>query len=469
MPNLPSFWQRFRRSSLAVNLTSVAGAMVLGRLIGLITLGYTARVFGPSGYGLVGYGSSIVAYAAIALSPGLVTWGVRAVARDRSRAGIYMVAINTIQMVLATLAYAAIAVFAWTAESPGDERTIILLSGLALFQTAFSADWVFNGLEQMRVSAGLSLVNSSLYTAGLLLWIHTPDHVFRLPIMTVALGFFTTSIGYLLLLRQVRLSWPRIEDYKEVLKSAGSLSLMVALVIVLHHANSLIVKSYLGTAELGLFLASYRLVELASTVPGLLSTVVLPRIARKAASSVEDARREAIGYARVLLWIGGLGTALCFAEADDVITFIYGNRFQNAAALLRIMAVGVFFNFAITGYTNTLIAFGRDRVMVAVVAVSSAVAVGGGLLMVPWLGSVGAAIVVALLDFAGLCVSIPAYRASVGRLGWGAWLGPAGLAALTVVLSTLLQRTSLPLIPRLALASVPFVYAAWRELRRLIR
>lgn len=445
--------------------------MVLGRLISLATLGYTARVFGPRGYGLVGYGASVVAYAGVALSPGLVTWGVRAVARDRSRAGMYLVAVNATQVGLSLLAYSCLAAFAHFFVSGADEKRIVLLSGLGLFQTALAAEWVFNGMEMMRVSSFLGLLNTTLYTAGLLIFIHSPDDVFRLPVMSFCLAISVTLTGYVLLARQrdVHFQLPTLTDMREVIVSAASLSVMVALVVALHYANNFIVQAKLGTRELGVFLAAFRLVELASTVPGLVSTVVLPRLARKLVTSAHDARREAALFARVLLFIGFLGAALAFAEADGVIRFIYGSRFDGAIPLLRVMSIAILFNFAIVGYTNTLISFGRDRVMIAVVLVSATVSIGGGLLLVPRVGAMGAAIVLACIDLAGFCVSLPAYRESVGPFDVRGWLLPAGLAACTILLSVLLQRTGLPLLLRLPLAAIPFAMGAWRERRTLLR
>ena len=465
---MAALWRTFVGSSLALNLTSVAGAMVLSRLIGLLTLGYTARVFGPHGYGLVGYGSTIVAYAGIALSPGLLTWGVRAVAQDRPRAGMYLVALNVTQVGLAALAYLALVAFALLAVPGADERHIIYLSGLVLFQTALAADWVFNGLEQIRIAAFLGLLTTALSTAGLLLFIHTPQDVFRLPVMMFGITSLTTALCYWLLSRRIAFAWPSAQDFKAVWMSARSLSLMVALVVVVHYANNLLVQGYLGTAELGVFLAAFRLLELASTVPGLVSTVVLPRLARKLAATPEEAKREARTYARVLLLFGALAAALSLVEADGIIAFIYGNRFTGAAPLLRVMAVGIFFNFAITGYTNTLISFGSDRVMIAVVAVSALVAVGGGLVLVPRYGAMGGAMVIAAIDLAGFAVSVPEYRRKVGGLDFAGWLGPLLYGLGTIGLSLALQQLPLPLLVRLPLAALPFAVGGWRQVRAML-
>ena len=167
--------------------------------------------------------------------------------------------------------------------------------------------------------------------------------------------------------------------------------------------------------------------------------------------------------------IGFLGAALAFAEAEGVIRFIYGNRFDGAIPLLRVMSVAILFNFAIVGYTNTLISFGRDRVMIAVVIVSAIVSIGGGLLLVPRFGAMGAAMVLACIDLAGFLVSLPAHRASVGPFEVRAWLFPAALAACTVATSMLLQHTGLPLLVRLPLAALPFAVGAWRGRRNLLR
>jgi O-antigen/teichoic acid export membrane protein len=243
----------------------------------------------------------------------------------------------------------------------------------------------------------------------------------------------------------------------------------MALVIVLHYANNLIVQAYLGMTALGVFWAAFRLLELASQIPVLLSTVFLPRLARCAHSEPAVARREALLFARVHMIVGFFLAAYAFAEAPAIISILYGAKYEGAVQLLRIMAIAIIFNFAICGYTNCLIAFGKDWVMLRAVLVCTIISVGGGLILVPRLGILGAALVVASIDLAGWLVSLPYYRWTIGSLQFRAWLRPLLGGGCIVGACFLMQAIGLPVWVRVPVSAFTYTPFVFKEIRSVLQ
>lgn len=471
----PSLLARVRASPFARNLLSLSGAALLNRILGLATLGWAARHLGPALYGQVGFGLSVTAYASILLSPGLTTWGVRAVAQDRAAAGRLLIIVNGTQLVLSVVGFLGAVLFAFSALSNPQERTVVILSAMSLFLQALSADWVLNGLELARFTAGFGVIVSLLSTIGLLTWVHGPDDLYHVPL----LAFFSSaaSLGgaYWVIVRhlKVHLQWPTWLQVSAALRASLPLGVMAALVVVLHYANNLIVRAFMGERELGVYLSSYRLVELASTLPSILAGAFIPRLARTVVGAPDQAAREAQLFARVHIVPGMLIAAMMVAEPDAIIGVIYGTKYAEAIPLLRIMAPAVLFNYAVCGYTTCLISYGLDRVLLAVVIVSAIVSVGGGLVLVPRYGALGGAIAIAFVDLSGWLVSLPAYRKAVGSLQLGVWRGPLLGALLVGAVATGLRALGAPWPVRIPLACAcyaPFVYLAFRhELRGLVR
>lgn len=462
---------RTRRSNLLLNLFSVSGGALVRWLIGLLLLGYAARVLGPEKYGLVGYGISVAAYASILLSPGLLTWGTREIARNRAQAGKTLLIVNMTQVVLAFLGYGALVAFALGGLHQPSERRMVLLCGLVLFTIALSADWTLNGLELMRIPAGLGVLNSCLTALALVILVRSPRDAYTYALIPIATSLFATGIVYATLLKKLklRLDWPSWRETRNALSASLPLGVTIALVVVLHYANNLIVKAYLGMATLGIFLAAFRLLELATQIPGLLSTVFLPRLARFAASARPVAQREALLFAQVHMMAAFFIAAFSCAEAPAVIRIMFGARYEGAILLLRVMAVGVIFNFAICGYTNCLISFGQDFTMLRAVIASAVVAIGGGLLLVPRAGALGAALAVAGVDFAGWLVSLPNYQRTIGSLQFRAWLRPALGGGCIVAASLLMQKLGWPLWARIPLSAMTFVPFVLNDLRGVLR
>jgi O-antigen/teichoic acid export membrane protein len=263
--------------------------------------------------------------------------------------------------------------------------------------------------------------------------------------------------------------WPSAGEFRAALWSSLPLGGAVALVTVLHHANSLIVKAYLGTASLGVFLSAYNLLEIAGTVPGILGRVFLPRLSRTAMGGVGNAVREAQLFAQVHMTLAFFIAAFMLVEAPIMVRTLYGVRYAGAVSLLRVMAIAVIFNYAICGYTNCLISFGRDHVMLAVVIVSTVVSVGGGLLLVPRLGSLGAAIAITGVDLSGWLVSLPYYRRAVGSLQLNTWWRPL-LGGLSIVaVSLFLQGRGLAVWGRVPIAAASYVPFVISDVKRLVR
>jgi O-antigen/teichoic acid export membrane protein len=457
-----------RKSSLLANLLSVSGATLVSQLISLATLGYSARVLGPEKYGLAAFGVSVLAYATILLSPGLLTWGTRAIARDRTSSGKVLAVINLTQFVLACLSYAALSLYAFTFLS-GLERLVVLLYGLGLFTTALSVDWVFNGLELMRIPSVLGIVQSILYTIGILSLIRSPDDLYRLPLLITAVPLLITGILYVILFGRlkVRLNLPSLQDFKTAIFASVPLGLLAVLVKVTNYANNLIVKGYLGSEALGTFFSAFRLVEMVSLIPNIISSVFMPRLSRLVSTDESAARQEALLYARFQMTIAFLFGTMLFGEAPAIVNIIYGTRFIEAGNLLRVMSIGVVFTFAIISYTNCLIAFGKDWVMVLALMSALVATVGGGLILVPMLGSIGAAVAVALLNLSGWLVSLPFYRQVVGSLQLGAWKRPLLGGIFLVAAAFALQRIGVSVwlrIPIEVLAYLPFALKIFRDI-----
>jgi O-antigen/teichoic acid export membrane protein len=467
--HLVSTASRLGSSSFLKNLGGVSGALIINRLLGLVTLGYVARVLGPENYGVLGFSTSVTAYAGILLMPGMMIWGTRAVARDHATAGQTLVIVNITRILLSLIAYIVLSFFAFYFVENTLERMAILVAGLALFQASLSVDWVLNGLELMRIPAGLGVMNGLIYIAALFTLIHSPDDILTLLLITPTIGVIQTGVSFAILLKKVKLGMPTRQEYRQALRASLPLGLMAALVIILHYANNLMVRAFLGVTTLGIFLAAYRLLEIGTMVPGVLANVFLPRLARFVKQNPEAAVREAKLFAQAHMMAAFFIASFLFIEASAIVNIIYGIQYSETILPLRFMAIALIFNFAIAGYTNCLISFGQDKVMIMVVVVSSVVSVGGGLLLIPRLGILGAAAVIAAIDLAGWLYSLRYYKRVVGELQLRVWIKPLLGAAAIIAASYLMQEAGFQVFVRVPLAMLIYLPFVISEMRGLLK
>jgi len=458
------------RSSLILNLTSIVSCRIVNNMIALITFGYAARVLGAEMFGIVGFGASVAAYAGIMTLPGITIWGTRTIATDRANMGKTFLIVNSTILLLACLAFCFLILFSLTLDSPV-EKKIVLLSGLTLFSTALSLEWVFNGLEQMRIPAMLSILGTSVYTVTLLTLVKSPTDVYIFPLLMPGSLILVAFVSFFVFIKYfpAHFSRPKWSDYRKALSGAAVLGLMASIVIILHFANNLIVKAYLGAFSLGIFLAAFKIVELLSSIPAVLASIFFARLARYVADNRAAAQKQAGIYAHIHMIMAFFIAAYMVAEAPEIIHFIYGEKYAGSVIILQIMSIAVIFNFAIYGYTNCLVSFSQDRTMLLVVIVSAAISIVGGIIFVPWLGVIGAAIAISLIDLSGWLASTPTYRNMIGSLRLRLWIKPAlGFMGMIGILF-FLQKINWPLYLRIPIAAI--LYLAWMntEIKSVLR
>jgi O-antigen/teichoic acid export membrane protein len=462
--------RRLLRCAAVARLGAVAAATAISKLLTLASLAYAARVLGPESWGLVGAALAAVAYASVLLAPGLMTWGTREIARDRRRARSSLLIVNLTQLVMAGVAFCALAGFGLAfLDQPA--RAVLLLSAAALLAQAVSVDWVFDGIERAEVPVGLQLAVSALRLAAVVgLCRSAADVLLYAAILPGSLGLQALG-GYVLLYRRgcFRPQWPGLARLRQGLRAAWPLGVTMALFLLAHNASTLLVQAFHGAHAAGQYLAALRLVEMASVLPGVLGTVFRPRLSRVCWADAALAARETRLYARAHLLAGWLLAPLTFAEAPRIIGCIYGEQYAAAAPLLRIFSLAVLANYLVCGSTNCLVAFGRDRVMLRAMALSGAVSMGAGLALTPGWGTAGAALAASLIHPVGWLAALGDYRRTVGALEWSRWRRPCGAAAAVAGGSWLLESQGVPAVWRIGCVAAVYVAIAgpcWVELQR---
>ena len=433
---------------------------MLTRLIGLITIGYTARVLGPENYGLIAFGGSVVAYASILLAPGLLNWGVRAIAQDAKKAGEFLVIVNLTQFGLACIGYAGLILYGAIALTYS-EYWMVLLTGLNLFAIALNVDWVFYGLQQIRATTMFSVASSALSMVFLLTCIRDPIDVYRVPVLGAAVPLAITFALYVVLFWKlgVRLHLPSLDGFRTTIFSSIPLGVMGVLIVVVKYTTNLTVKAFLGNVSLGLFFAALSMIQMSLSIADIAYSVFSPHLSRRFAQDERRARQDASLYAAaqvtIAFWIG----ALLFAEAHDIVRLIYGSPYAEAGLLIKILSLHVIFSHAVYGYTNILVSFKKDWLVVRAVGASAVVVIIGSLTVVPLLGVTGAAGVIVALNLVTWLVSLPTYKQTIGSFHISAWKKPVMGGAAILGTSMALHDLHAPIwfrAPIEVLVYVPF-------------
>jgi O-antigen/teichoic acid export membrane protein len=168
--------------------------------------------------------------------------------------------------------------------------------------------------------------------------------------------------------------------------------------------------------EIGYFVTSTRIVEIAVGLPVLLVTVVLPVLS---VAARED--RERVGYVTARMTetmaIGGIAIALFICiGARPLILVLGGEEYEAAAPVLSIQAIALVTIFIAAAWTPTLVSTGHVRNLALATAAGVAALVVIGLVLIPEDEARGAALTAVLADLI-LCAAmfVAVWRAGPGR------------------------------------------------------
>jgi O-antigen/teichoic acid export membrane protein len=179
-----------------------------------------------------------------------------------------------------------------------------------------------------------------------------------------------------------------------------SLPVAIASVLAILYFRVLIVLvSVISTAvETGRFTTSARIVELATSLPLLLTGIVLPVATVAARDDPERLRMLAGRLTQVGVVGGGLVVVGMVCAAEPLLLVLGGRSFVDAVPVLQIQSLAVFSTFLAAAWSPILIALGLQGRLAAVSGVGLLVALVVGAALTPPLGAEGAAIAAVAAD-----------------------------------------------------------------------
>lgn len=224
--------------------------------------------------------------------------------------------------------------------------------------------------------------------------------------MTLMFWSVVLSNGVLIPLMWSRAGFPRPTRFADLARAPQTRALVRALMtfglpmtiwflsgILLDVGDRFVINYFLGPASVGIYDASYRLI--AGTAVLMLAPVTItlhPYLMSVAGSGHGERISAAIGtVVEHVFMIGVLAVGLTFLFCRDVANILLGPEFRAGSSIMPIALAGMLFNnvgmFAHKPFEIT----GRTRPMVILGLVAAAANIGLNLVLVPWIGYVGAA------------------------------------------------------------------------------
>jgi O-antigen/teichoic acid export membrane protein len=399
---------------------SIQGVGVLGAsAISLITFAVITRVLGPSGFGDFAAAVAYLAVPTLMLDSGLSLAVVREMSRFPDRVqrllqvSLPLRTAASIPVVILSVALAQVLPF-----SPG-AQTAIAIGGVGALATLLG-----NGVATV-LQAELRMVwavaaNVTGRTATLLLTLGALSLGLGLEgvAWSYALGLIVTAVVQILVVSRRYSVRPAIDlrNWRTQLRDGAALSAVAGLGLVYWRIDTVIIALIRTSREVGLYAAAYRFLDLANTFVSGIYNSIFPPLAQFVATRDTRARQLVQQAFDVLVALAAPGAILTLIYPAEIITFVAGPEFQDAATALRIIALVPLFTFPSVLLQNGLLASGREDIVLRMMPALLVLNVALNVAFVPIFGYTAAACVTLATETVWLGVSVVVFRRVLGFL-----------------------------------------------------
>ena len=390
---------------------------------------WIARQLGPSAFGTVTVGLVVGNYLQIVAQSGLEVTGTRELAAHHDRAVPLLGHVVALALLLAGALWALTVVVTAALPLSGQVQLTIIVFGLSAFTLAGNVRWSFIAIQRTRAVAVGSLLASCTYLAGAVLLVRRPSDVVKAAVLYVV-GEAVLSTALVVASRRRFGSWrPRIERDHVRPTLAQSLPIMVMLGArsLVISVDVVLVKVLRPAADAGHYAAASRIALTGIVFLGLYYNAFLPSLVR--AVHDPDQFRALVRVAtRRALVLGPPVAVVIDLVAPVAVHGLFGSSYDGTTSLLQVLVWGLVL-LALTGVqTQVLLARHHQRQLAVIMVVALAFNVAANLVLLPTVGTVGAAIATVLTEAVVLGLTWAAAHRLVPSTGDLAAVSPAPAA-----------------------------------------
>lgn len=429
--------------AIAGNSAVQIGGKFIGALLGILTVAVMTRHLGREGYGQFTTAISFLQFFGILVDFGLTLTMIRLLARPDTDENRVASNIMTLRFVSGLVFYGLAAVLGLAFPYPAVIKAGIAVGSLSflcitvsqtltgVFQKHLAVRYVAAAEVAGRMALFVGVVLASWLGYGVLavIWLLVLGNVIQL------------ALSFLFARRLLRLRWACDWPlWKEIIRESWPIGVSIAFNLVYLKGDVIILSLIRSQAEVGLYGAAYKILDVVTIVPTVFMGLVLPVLAASwSAGDRADFSRK-LGRAFDALSILALPLAFgALAVAADLMSFVAGRDFAASGPYLAVLMLAGAMVFWSALFGHAIVALGAQRKMIWGYAADALISVALYLALIHRYGAAGAAWVTFFSEaFIAVATGVVVARLSGRwlslRIFWRAFLAAAIMAGALVVL-----------------------------------
>jgi O-antigen/teichoic acid export membrane protein len=445
---------------LATNTIVQIGGSFAASAIGLLTFVAVTRGLGATDFGVLTTALVYLTIPVVMADVGLATVVVRDISARPEHTASAMQAAVPLRALVSAVAVGAAVALAYALPFSAETRDLISIGALGSFLTLMTQGLSPVLQAQLKMHwAVVSTVAGRLATFGLTLAVLAAGHGLGSVMVATVAGIAVTFALQLFVVARIVSLRPTFDFpyWRTLLKGSIAIGLALAVAQIYFRVDVLLLAVFRDSAEVGLYGAAVKFLELSELVAAAIGISVFPLLARFVQV---DRSRAATLYQRTFDLLIAAATPLVVVmtlAASAVIVLISGEEYREAGDALRLLAPYVLLSF-VTGLSwRALIAYGEDWALFRLALGILTINVALNLVVIPEYGFRGAAASTIVTELIGVAASLALLKRRhrlLPSLRYGLVVLPA--AALMAIV---LLAVPGPIVLRASLAGAAYVAA----------
>jgi O-antigen/teichoic acid export membrane protein len=381
---------------------------IVTNILSFFALLYIARYLGPEKYGMYTFAFAFIYFFSFIPDMGIHQILVREAAKEPEKAGKLIGNGTIMQICLSLVALFLAFVLINVINFPPSTKSALYIASLGLLITGTGAyGIIYEAKLRMEYSLLFNLANRIVFLIFIFLAIANNMELNVFIFASVLATFIHNLLMILFAKKLVNVSFDvDISLMKQLVKEAIPIAIASVFTVIYFRIDVLMLSFLRGDTEVGFYSAAYRLTEALVFLPTVITTSTFPLMSKYYKDSFDS---FSFAYTRTFkyLFATGLLIAVLVTFASDKIIFIvYGLEYQSSAIALQILIWSTAIMFITTLISTTCVSSGNQQIVSKRAILAALLNVILNLILIPWIGYIGAAIATVLSTFGAMMFSL---------------------------------------------------------------
>ena len=382
-------------SKVGRNITWLVVGQVVRNLISFALAFFSARVFGPTNYGIIGYVSSYIAFFSSLCDLGINGIIVKEYVQKAHKQGEVMFTALTMKLVASFLSCMIFSIFMFIAKPAETVYGVVaILLSISVIFNSFDviAYWYQSRLESKKeaIISSVAYIVVAIYKVFVLvLGLSIEWFAFATSLDFVAVALLLTIFYF----RDGGQKWNfSLKTAKDLLGQSYHLILAGVLVAIFAQTDKIMIGMMMNMTEVGYYSTAVTIAGLASFIPLAIINSLRPVIMEKKKTDQGVYVHRIKQLYMIIIYFSLVYSIFVAIFAEIIVRVVYGDEFLGAVGALRIVVWYTTFSYLGGAKNVWLVAEGKQSYEKWFTLIGAALNVGLNFLFIPICGIIGAAV-----------------------------------------------------------------------------